>query len=689
MATTTIFVVESTTAAISGGASNLTINVPSGCQAGDILIAQIVSFRYYYGAPITLPSNWTLLSDGGGNYSRFNYYTYVDICWKAFSPGETSYTWLCSNVDAASGSIIALRGCNPTNPIDAYSSNASSSGSTVIGTSISLSRAGCMLLFFCSDYYSTPRNFSTASGMSEKFDLGSSACGNACDYELRATDGSTGDRSSTISGSVAAWWGFMVGVMPIVDDSIRVINTATASNLGANLTINNPSGTVNGDFLIAWVAATAAATPSITDPSGWATIGTDIVESNKFIRYHAAWKSASSEPSSWQWTSNSGDIIGGVITVRGCDASPIDVHSSHTDDGTYEAYILASGVTTSVDSCALVGLFNEGSWNSTKRGFADTLQMVMEWRVESTHMNNTCSFSVKDSAGFTGDKQAKLTGWPTAWGAKLIALKPGALVNPQSGSDTGQGTEGLKVGKTFKLADTGHGAEAVWAGPRGAGIADYGHGADNIRLGLTKRPVDSAQGSDDVLIHKKFPTPVLGLPLFDISNFSIGPAILYLGVGGAEPLIDMGAVYDSTFKVTSSPVSFYEGFPSHKKETYNEKYEAVLTVKGIEWNLATIRKALSGYLQQRGDVYSYFGTPTIDDPISVRLVHITPSGIAITIDLFRARPSNILDAAFGYSVHTFTYAFNAIAATQDFDGNILPYGTSFKITLDRTGVESE
>jgi len=182
------------------------------------------------------------------------------------------------------------------------------------------------------------------------------------------------------------------------------------------------------------------------------------------------------------------------------------------------------------------------------------------------------------------------------------------------------------------------------------------------------------------------------LPSFDTRKLSIGPSVIYMGTAGQTPTTDFGAITSAEFKITYEVNKFFQGVPSAAKAYKFKSFEAVLTVKGLEWNLSKMSKATGGYL-----VTTYPGSNTVQelyanleysDPISIRLVHQTPSGATVTIDVYNAYPGGIDGFNFAQSLHEFGYTFYAAAATTDFAGVALPPNTPFKMKLELPFVES-
>ena len=175
------------------------------------------------------------------------------------------------------------------------------------------------------------------------------------------------------------------------------------------------------------------------------------------------------------------------------------------------------------------------------------------------------------------------------------------------------------------------------------------------------------------------------LPQFDVRKFSIGPAIVYIGVAGQTPTIDLGAIRSAEMKFTYELNKFYQGLPSVPRAMRFKLSDLTLTVKGLEWDFSKLSKTTGGYLVETIDGVSLtqelYANLEYADPISVRLVHTTPSESILTVDLYNAYPGGTDSFAFAQNVHEMTYIFHAASSTIDFAGNAIPPNTPFKITL--------
>lgn len=133
-----------------------------------------------------------------------------------------------------------------------------------------------------------------------------------------------------------------------------IASSAWANN--ASTTISKPSGTADGDLLIAFLAGArnGGTNPSMSSaPSGWTEIHNTTVDSStgRMISYY---KVASSEPASWTWTWNSAnpDTTGTVLRIAGGSASLIQ--SDDGSVGSSASPTFAGGVTPAQTNTLLI-----------------------------------------------------------------------------------------------------------------------------------------------------------------------------------------------------------------------------------------------------------------------------------------------------------------------------------------------
>lgn len=89
--------------------------------------------------------------------------------------------------------------------------------------------------------------------------------------------------------------------------SLAVRSTSTAAaQTGATFSVTKPTGTVDGDWLVAFQTAVLSGGTSPTGPSGWTR--TSDINMGGFQRLLAYTKAASSEPASWTFNNASGGV---------------------------------------------------------------------------------------------------------------------------------------------------------------------------------------------------------------------------------------------------------------------------------------------------------------------------------------------------------------------------------------------
>lgn len=208
----------------------LNINVPSGTQVGDVMIATVAirpantNATNNNAVTVCPPAGWTLVRDTinnaggatGGTGSRLLTYTRV-----ATGAEPASYSWYAQlnnpSIPPATvfvtgaGAIVSYSGVDNTTPVNVEGGNTTGSSTSHTGNSITTTLANTMLLstytFLSADTWNAP-----PAGMTERVDQSAPASppGNAVGIALgiseepRPTAGATGNRTFTASGAAAA-----------------------------------------------------------------------------------------------------------------------------------------------------------------------------------------------------------------------------------------------------------------------------------------------------------------------------------------------------------------------------------------------------------------------------------------------------------------------------------------------------
>src|SRR4029078_12698574 len=109
--------------------TSIVLNVPSGTQANDVMLAQVNTKASGGGFPtITAPAGWTLIrNDQSGTTYQQSLYQRV-----AGASEPASYTWTLRPAAVASGGVLSFSGVDTPNPVDASNGAASSSNGTAV-----------------------------------------------------------------------------------------------------------------------------------------------------------------------------------------------------------------------------------------------------------------------------------------------------------------------------------------------------------------------------------------------------------------------------------------------------------------------------------------------------------------------------------------------------------------------------
>src|ERR687891_434790 len=219
--------------ATTAGATSLVINVPAGVQANDLLVAHIARTG---NAAISTPSGWTVA--GGTNNGNFiRQETYYRV---ASGSEPASYTWTWTGSQPAAGGMSAYYGVKGSSPLDVVGTADTANNTTTV-TAPSLTTTvndALVLAFFASNSNST---YSTATGMTERHEVGTAGMSIGTDDMSQATAGATGAKTSPPNAS-----GRVVGhqVAFDVDD---VPPTVSQSDPGSPLAGTVPLGGTAND----------------------------------------------------------------------------------------------------------------------------------------------------------------------------------------------------------------------------------------------------------------------------------------------------------------------------------------------------------------------------------------------------------------------------------------------------------
>ena len=202
-------------------------------------------------------------------------------------------------------------------------------------------------------------------------------------------------------------------------------NTTYASRINSAVTL--PTGTTDGDILLATLttAVAASGTVVVTPPAGYTLIdGTDVKDAGNFRGITSLyWKRAATEGGTITFTHATASAQLTVAAVSDCIAtgSPVDVYSKNsvTAPTTNGIIAVALGVTTTVYETLLFYIHQNWVGLGTltpPAGMTERFDGLHYWASEA-----------RPTTGATGDRQndtGNSGGGVKPWAAFLVALKP-------------------------------------------------------------------------------------------------------------------------------------------------------------------------------------------------------------------------------------------------------------------------
>jgi len=190
---------------------------------------------------------------------------------------------------------------------------------------------------------------------------------------------------------------------------------------GISILVDKPSGTVDGDLLVAGMTTDDGTT--LTPPVGWTLINQG--SSGAKVTSGSWWKVASSEPANYTFqVSVSQPIYIFILRIDGQHATtPIDVSVFGFDDSTTPT---CPSVTANVDECLILRLFGADDNDITIDDGYPTAHTGITVN-QSADGNGQCSggaaYTTQALAGATGTASFTLTA-AEEWYATTIAIKP-------------------------------------------------------------------------------------------------------------------------------------------------------------------------------------------------------------------------------------------------------------------------
>lgn len=278
-----------------------TVTAPTGIQDGDLLVAVLFNVDPT-AEPITLPSGWSRLTE---TETANNYFV---LATKTAASESGNYTFTFDQAAANSIAILVYRNATRVNTVGTFG-NASSA--TATAASITPTYTGTLCAMFTNETSSTVST--QPSGFTQRaLQSGTTAAMGV--YDLANQAASATSAASLVwsaSGQVAAIQFQVTNEPNIAPEFVASASTSSASS-SSTITINKPSGTLEGDLMVAVMSSDGNLT--WTGDTGW----TEVFDQSTAPWLRVAYKTAgASEGASYTFTASGNAVLsGGIVTYR-------------------------------------------------------------------------------------------------------------------------------------------------------------------------------------------------------------------------------------------------------------------------------------------------------------------------------------------------------------------------------------
>ena len=246
------------------GSSSLTINVPAGVVAGDVMIATIDADG---AGSIAVPSGWSAT----GLYNGVSNSGWGQVVFRVATSGEpASYTWDLVSSRKAVGTIVDYIGVDNPAPIQ---TNAGGTGNTspAVAPSITTTSANEMVLANVGgENASGAFTFTNPAGTTDRVEVYTSAgtprAGNDIADFIQVAAGATPTRSFTIAPTTTPWATLTIGLKPNTTERWP-FDVAPDAPVLPSVALNGQAQTTNATMANSTVEDTTGAVPGTG--SGW------------------------------------------------------------------------------------------------------------------------------------------------------------------------------------------------------------------------------------------------------------------------------------------------------------------------------------------------------------------------------------------------------------------------------------
>lgn len=294
----------------SGGGTSATVTAPSGIQNGDLLVALVFVTGGGASTVVTPPTGFNVQSRQNSSATVFCFAT------KVAASESGNYTFAVSGTSSNTSAIVLVyRNATSVNTVGALAIAASN---TVAAASITPTYNGTLVAAYVRNGSGSVTATTPPAGMTLR---GSYLTANPVFevYDQAAqTATATGTKSIAFNGpGTPETAGILLQVTNEPSVAPEFVASASQQNTstGASLVINKPSGTVEGDLMVAFMMGGSTATQTWTAPAGWTEVLDQGAKPNTAIAYKVA---GASEGASYTFTASASNNTqtGCILTYR-------------------------------------------------------------------------------------------------------------------------------------------------------------------------------------------------------------------------------------------------------------------------------------------------------------------------------------------------------------------------------------
>jgi hypothetical protein len=167
------------------------------------------------------------------------------------------------------------------------------------------------------------------------------------------------------------------------------------------------------------------------------------------------------------------------------------------------------------------------------------------------------------------------------------------------------------------------------------------------------------------------------VPTVTTDDISFGPAVLFAGVAGTTPTVDVGSITEDgiSIEITSEKRSISQGNPRIPVFAFSQAQGAMVKLTGIEWDYQNFASALgAGVTTASGseETFAFGGDPILTE-IALHVQHyMAVSGNTLNVYVWKAVSEGGLSLPLGQDEHQFEFSLMALRSETNWAGTTLP-----------------